>query len=143
MEGEGVIGVDADAGSRPGVPMAAVQPTVRPPRELVDQTHRPKPLHRAGLDRPTPVYGTAQPPHGFSGVIRKMAYAIPEHFARHWMLLLLADRVDVVEDRAGAVAARPLEKTGMTGPARLVRQNALPLLAGLAVSAWGLRALRR
>ena len=47
----------------------------------------------------TPVFGTAQPPRGLSGRLRAAAYAIPDHFARHWMLLILADRVDVLESR--------------------------------------------
>jgi hypothetical protein len=53
----------------------------------------------------TPVFGTAQPPRGLSGRLRAAAYAIPDHFARHWMLLILADRVDVLESR---VRRRPL-----------------------------------
>jgi hypothetical protein len=56
-----------------------------------------------------PVFGTAQPPRGLSGALRRRAYAIPEHRARHWALLLLADRVDVVEtwvtERPGPAAA--------------------------------------
>ena len=47
----------------------------------------------------TPVFGTAQPPRGLSGRLRRAAYGIPDHFARHWMLLILADRVDVLESR--------------------------------------------
>lgn len=51
------------------------------------------------VGRLPPVFGTAQPPRGLSGLIRKRAYAIPEHHAAHWMLLLLGDRVDVWEGR--------------------------------------------
>ena len=47
--------------------------------------------------RPTPVFGTAQPVRGISGALRTRAYGIPEHRARHWLLLIVADRVDVVE----------------------------------------------
>jgi hypothetical protein len=56
-------------------------------------------LKRTELDELTPVFGTAIPPRGLSGVLRKVAYEIPEHLVRHVMLLLLADRVDVVESR--------------------------------------------
>jgi hypothetical protein len=38
--------------------------------------------------------------------MRRMAYRIPEWRARHWMLLLLADRVDVVEGLLGDVMRR-------------------------------------
>jgi hypothetical protein len=49
----------------------------------------------------TPVFSSAVPPRGLSGVMRRRAYAIPEHKARRWMTLLLADRVDVWEGRLG------------------------------------------
>ncbi len=54
------------------------------------------------------VSGTAQPLRGLSGVLRRAAYRIPEHDARHWAMLLLADRVDAVEHgawRGQAIAA--------------------------------------
>ena len=54
--------------------------------------------HRGRKELP-PVFGSAQPPRGLSGAIRRWAYAIPEQRARHWLLLLFADRVDVVESR--------------------------------------------
>jgi len=48
-----------------------------------------------------PVYGTAQPPRGLSGVLRDSAYQYPSHKARHWLILMLADRVDVLEHTVG------------------------------------------
>jgi len=54
---------------------------------------------RAGGPGLTPVFGTAQPPSRISGAIRAFAYRIPEIRARHWMLLLAADRVDQWEHR--------------------------------------------
>jgi hypothetical protein len=54
---------------------------------------------RMELDRLTPVYSTALPPRGLSGLLRRIAYNIPESHARHWATLLLADRVDVLEHR--------------------------------------------
>ena len=51
----------------------------------------------------TPVHSTAIPPRGLSGLLRRVAYGIPEYRARRWALLMLADRVDVIEHdrRAG------------------------------------------
>ena len=46
-----------------------------------------------------PVFGTDCPPRGISGRVRKLAYAYPDHMARHWLMLLLADRVDLWEHR--------------------------------------------
>jgi hypothetical protein len=55
------------------------------------------------------VFGTAQPPRGLSGVLRRRAYLLPEHHTRHWLWLLLADRIDVLEHRvAGAGGGRAL-----------------------------------
>jgi hypothetical protein len=34
---------------------------------------------------------------GLSGMLRRLAYRVPEHRARRWMLLMLADRVDIIE----------------------------------------------
>ncbi len=53
----------------------------------------------SGRKQLPPVYGTAQPPRGLSGLLRKTAYSYPDHLVRHWMVLLLADRVDVWEHR--------------------------------------------
>ena len=43
----------------------------------------------------TPVFGTAQPPRGLSGAIRKLAYRrFSEGRLAHWLLLIVGDRVD-------------------------------------------------
>ena len=43
----------------------------------------------------TPVFGTAAPPRGVSGAIRKLSYrTFSEADAAHWLLLIAADRVD-------------------------------------------------
>lgn len=64
---------------------------------------------KAIISHRLPVFGTAQPPRGVSGVMRRLAYRIPEHHAKHWMLLLAADRVDVVGHRLiGAAKWLPL-----------------------------------
>ena len=101
-------------------------------------------LRREGLDHPTPVVGTAQPPRGLSGALRRRAYGIPERRARHWMLLLLADRVDVLEDRVGSFLAAPLEGLGVHGAASWTRRNPLVALGGLlTVGVVARRSLRR
>jgi hypothetical protein len=53
-----------------------------------------------------PVYGTAQPPKRLSGLLRRVAYRTGEHQARHWLLLRIADRLDVIESRVDDVLAR-------------------------------------
>ena len=55
---------------------------------------RPGATERPGL---TPVFGTSAPPSGVSGLIRKGAYRFSENDLRRWLMLLFADRVNVVE----------------------------------------------
>ncbi|GAL83159.1 hypothetical protein MYP_385 [Sporocytophaga myxococcoides] len=43
------------------------------------------------------VFGTSVPPKGLSGAIRRYAYKNNEGQFSHWLPLLIADRVDVVE----------------------------------------------
>ena len=65
----------------------------------------------------TPVFGTAQPPSGVSGVIRRYAYRFSEGRAAHWLTLLYADRVDAAEHHLRSLfTARPdnpLTETGI------------------------------
>jgi len=95
-------GVDADPANRPGVPKESPPspaPNARPPRP--QQT--PNAVFRRippGARIP-PVYGTAQPPRGISGALRDFAYQYPAHKARHWLVLMFADRVDVLEHTVG------------------------------------------
>ncbi|MFL5739665.1 MAG: hypothetical protein ACJ75B_05575 [Flavisolibacter sp.] len=51
-------------------------------------------IERPGVTR---VFGTSTPPSGLSGVIRRQAFKYSEATAAHWMTLVLADRVDVIQ----------------------------------------------
>ena len=103
-------GIDLDPENRPGVPYEhAPRPVpgahwITPARQV---TSVPV-LKAAGVDRLTPVFGTATPPHGISGALRRVAYRAPDHRARHWLLLLVADRVDAIEHNLGGFARRAL-----------------------------------
>ena len=56
----------------------------------------------------TPVFGASVPPHGLSGMLRDYAYQFSEAANRHWMTLILADRVDMMEHLVGdALRGRP------------------------------------
>jgi hypothetical protein len=66
----------------------------------------------------TPVFGTSAPPRGLSGAIRKYSYAThSEGKAAHWLLLILADRVDAVEHHLQSFASlrpdNPITETGI------------------------------
>ena len=95
-------GVDVDPRRRPGVPME-LKPRVRGGAHW-EKPERQRPpdvrvFKRAELEELTPTFGTAVPPRGLSGLLRGVAYDMPEHRVRHVMMLLLADRVDVLESR--------------------------------------------
>ena len=47
--------------------------------------------------RPTAVFGTTVPPSGLSGMIRRYAFQHSEDRYRHWLPLILADRINVYE----------------------------------------------
>src|SRR5687768_15586680 len=95
-------GADIEPERRPGVPMETDprplagthgrEHPAQPPSELpLKADHRP----------PTQVFSTAMPPRGMSGLLRRWAYTQPDHRAKHWMTLLLADRIDVLEHGTG------------------------------------------
>lgn len=97
-----VEAADLDRSRRPGVPAERPPepwPNSRWPVERM-RARPAVPTHgRPGKSMP-PVYGTAVPLHGASGVIRRIAYRYPDHVATHWLLLLLGDRVDAWGSRA-------------------------------------------
>lgn len=95
-------GVDASREVRPGVPREYPVPAdsgapwdvppLQPGAEL---------LGRRGQDRArVRVFGTAQPARGLSGMLRKLAYRVPEHRPSRWSLLLAADRIEALGHRA-------------------------------------------
>lgn len=92
-------GADLDRKNRPGVPMERT-----PPRFIDVPAGDPQPQEQhvevlVSTERPgrTPLFGTVQPPSGLSGAIRRLAFKRTENDLRHWLLLMLADRVNVVE----------------------------------------------
>lgn len=94
-------GFDRDVKRRPGYGSVHgmrswphARPTVQPqPRDI------PVSMHARPNKTFPPVFGTDCPPRGLSGQLRRFAYSYPDHVARHWLMLLLADRVDAWEHR--------------------------------------------
>src|SRR3954471_18140671 len=91
--------VDIDPRDRPGVPMLPKTLVPVGTRDPARQVADVPVLVSVDVGELTPVFSTAVPPRGLSGLMRRRAYQIPEHKARRWLLLLLADRVDVWEGR--------------------------------------------
>lgn len=118
---------DQDPLDRPGVPQE-----LQPPAPLANahwirpDQQRSEDLPLIGHGRPlTPVYSTENPPRALSGLVRRLAYRVPDYRVRRWVLLMLADRIDVLE----------------SNPLRLLRGAALLSVVGL--GAVGARKLLR
>jgi hypothetical protein len=92
-------GSDLDRKNWPAVPMERTPPRFIhvPEGQPVQQAQTVEVFcspERPGI---TPLFGTAQPPKWLSGAIRRLAYKLPENDLRHWLMLLAADRVNMVE----------------------------------------------
>jgi hypothetical protein len=112
-------GADLDPKDRPSVPREQYDPTFSGahwefPERQPEKWPRERSIEHKFL---TPVFGTAQPLKGLSGIIRRYAYTFSEGQTAHWLLLLAGDRVDVVESRLAAMAAgrpdNPITESGV------------------------------
>ena len=99
-------GVDLLLADRPGVPREVPARSLPGAHDLAPQPVERKVLTRPELSRPTTVFSTALPPWGLSGLLRRLAYRYPDNLVRHWMLLLLADRVDAIESAVVSIGRR-------------------------------------
>lgn len=54
-------------------------------------------LHSIERPNVSAVFGTSMPPKGLSGIIRRFAFKFSESSYAHWLPLIVADRVNVVE----------------------------------------------
>ena len=118
-------GVDLDPADRPSYPKEALQDTGAHwdfPERQAERVPREKSTEHKFL---TPVFGTAQPLRGLSGVIRRYAYTLSEGRTAHWLLLIAGDRVDVLESRVEALMqGRPDNPITETGVLREFRNHA-------------------
>jgi hypothetical protein len=92
-------GADLDRKNRPAVPMEHIPPRLEhPPPAHIEQQRTDIPVF-VSPERPsiTPIFGTSVPPSGISGMLRAAAFKTTENDIRHWLLLMVADRVNVVE----------------------------------------------
>ena len=80
---------------RPGVPMEQGPAPVEGAhlRHAEQQPSAPVLRHANRRELP-PVFSSALPPRGLSGLVRRAAYAVPEHKSKHWLLLMAADRIE-------------------------------------------------
>jgi hypothetical protein len=92
-------GADLNRKDRPAVPMEHSPPRLEGAPLAAPQQQRQAVEVFVSPERPaiTPLFGSSAPPTGVSGMLRRLAYKLTENDIRHFMLLLLADRVNVVE----------------------------------------------
>jgi hypothetical protein len=113
-------GADLDPKDRPSVPKLQFQENLTGahwefPERQPERWPRERSIEHKFL---TPVFGTACPPKGVSGAIRKLSYRrYSEGRAAHWLLLMLADRVDAWESHLVSFLTlhpdNPITETGV------------------------------
>jgi hypothetical protein len=113
-------GVDLDPADRPSHPKLQYAPEStgarwRFPERQPGAEGRERSIEHAFV---TPVFGTAQPLHGISGSIRRLAYRrFSEARLAHWMLLIAGDRVDAWGSHVRSFASlhpdNPVTQTGV------------------------------
>jgi hypothetical protein len=112
-------GVDLDPKDRPSVPKLQFQEDFTGahwefPERQPERYPRERSVEHKML---TPVFGTAQPPSGVSGAIRRYAYRYSEGRTAHWLLLVLGDRVDAWEHHLKSFLTlhpdNPITETGV------------------------------
>jgi hypothetical protein len=91
-------GADLDPASRPSFPKE-LPSDVQTVRGEVTSWQTPRTRIHVSNEHPnlTPVFGESVPAQGLSGLLRDYAFQYGEASNRHWMTLLLADRVGVFE----------------------------------------------
>lgn len=117
-KGDPHAGVDLDLERRPGYSsLRGIKPWPHSKADIAPQPRR-IPVFMHGRPNKTfpPVFGTDVPPKGLSGVLRRLAYAYPDHLTRHWLMLMAADRVDLLEyrTRRGVPYAATLALVGLS-----------------------------
>jgi hypothetical protein len=93
-------GIDADPKNDPTYPMKnrnngehAGYSWERPPQQPIDVEI----LHSNERPNVSATFGTSTPPAGVSGAIRRVAFRYSENSYGHWVPLMLADRIGMVE----------------------------------------------
>jgi hypothetical protein len=93
--------VDADPENDPTYPMKMRMPSIDHEGYTWDrpeqQPEEVEKLHSNERPNLSAVYGTTVPPAGLSGMIRRRAFDYSENSYAHWLPLMLADRVNMIE----------------------------------------------
>ena len=93
-------GVDADPENDPTYPMRDVSKDDKAGMSWerpVQQEEHVEILQSIERNNLSAVFGTSTPPSGVSGMLRRQAFKYSESEWAHWLMLMAADRVNVVE----------------------------------------------
>jgi hypothetical protein len=93
-------GIDADPQNMPNYPIKKYTGADHDRLHYERATQQPvlvEKLHSNERPAVTTVFGTSQPPQGLSGTLRRYAFKYSEGSSGHWLTLLLADRINVIE----------------------------------------------
>lgn len=120
-------GADLDPADRPAVPKEKFNPDTGAHWHFPERQPERWPRERSPEHKfLTPVFGTSCPPKGVSGMIRRYAYRYSEGRLTHWLLLIGADRVDVLESRVSALLhGRPDNPFAEAGLRSEIRRHGL------------------
>lgn len=141
-------GIDADPDNDPTYPMRHRNP--EDPQGTADARPDQQPvnmevLHSVDRRGVSAVFGNAEEPAGLSGVIRREAFKFSEARMAHWLPLVLADRINVVEGYIedlshghipNVFAERGWGAEWAHDPRRVVKKVALGVGVASALVAW-------
>jgi hypothetical protein len=136
-------GIDADLRNNPTYPM---KHTTGADHQRLNyerpeqQTQTVEILKSNERPRITSVFGTSTPPTGLSGLLRRYAFRFSEGSSGHWLTLILADRVNVVEgildDLKSGIVPNLIAERGWNAEWKYNRKGAIKsLVVGAAVTA--------
>lgn len=144
-------GIDADPENDPTYPIRkrteqdhAGYSWERPTQQTIDV----EVLHSNERPNVAAAFGTAIPPAGLSGMIRREAFNYSENSYGHWLPLMLADRVGIIEGLASDLAhghiPNILGERGWKAEWKYNRANLVTkILIGAAVTGIAVALLRR
>lgn len=93
-------GFDADPNNKPNYPIKRYTGADHERLNYKRSAQQPETvevLHSNERPSITTVFGTSSPPFGWSGKLRRYAFKFSEGSSGHWLTLMLADRVNVIE----------------------------------------------
>ncbi|MDB5730213.1 MAG: hypothetical protein JWQ03_108 [Variovorax sp.] len=139
-------GADLDHANRPAYPRERKPPRLQgvhwtQPEQQKQHMEILRSIEHPGI---TPIFGTSVAPSGLSGRLRRFAFKYSENDLRHWLMLLLADRINMGEGLVADLSRGhvPNIYAEMGGPAEIrhnpagAAKKALVLTASLGLGWW-------